>query len=115
MPKTKQMAEEIINKLREAEVFISTGSRVVEAGRRLGSSAILWRGGPKKYWTGNSAGLVIEEIRNGVNLRLNCSTLLNQPSAPGLAVVSVNTYLCPCANFNFSTSRLIPLEDGSPK
>ena len=57
MPKTKQMAEEIINKLREAEVFISTGSRVVEADRRLGSSAILWRGGPKNIGPETPQGL----------------------------------------------------------
>ena len=47
MPKTKQMAEEIINKLRE----------VVEAGRRLGSSAILWRGDPKNIGPETPQGL----------------------------------------------------------
>ena len=38
MPKRKHTAEEIINKLREAEVIIASGSTVVEAARRIGVS-----------------------------------------------------------------------------
>ena len=38
MPKRKPAAEEIINKLREAEVIISSGSSVVEAARRIAVS-----------------------------------------------------------------------------
>ncbi len=38
MPKRKHTAEEIINKLREAEVVIAAGSTVVEAVRRIGVS-----------------------------------------------------------------------------
>ena len=38
MPKRKHSAEEIINKLREAEVIIASGSTVVEAARRMGVS-----------------------------------------------------------------------------
>ena len=36
MPKRKHTAEEIINKLREAEVVIASGSAVAEAARRIG-------------------------------------------------------------------------------
>ena len=38
MAKRKHTAEEIINKLREAEVVISSGSTVAEAARRHGVS-----------------------------------------------------------------------------
>ena len=38
MPKRKHTAEEIINKLREAEVIIATGSTVAETARRIGVS-----------------------------------------------------------------------------
>ena len=38
MPKRKHTAEEIINKLREADVIIASGSTVVEAARRIGVS-----------------------------------------------------------------------------
>ena len=38
MPKRKHTAEEIINKHREAEVIIASGSTVVEAVRRIGVS-----------------------------------------------------------------------------
>ncbi len=38
MPRRKQTAEEIINKLREVEVIIASGSSVMEAVRRLGVS-----------------------------------------------------------------------------
>ena len=38
MPKRKHTAEEIINKPREAEVIITSGSTVVEAVRRIGVS-----------------------------------------------------------------------------
>ena len=35
LPKRKYTAEEIINKLREVEVIIAAGSKVVEAARRI--------------------------------------------------------------------------------
>ena len=38
MAKRKHTAEEIINKLREAEVVISSGSTVAETARRIGVS-----------------------------------------------------------------------------
>ena len=38
MPKRKHTTEEIINKLREAEVAIAAGSMVAEAARRIGVS-----------------------------------------------------------------------------
>ena len=38
MPKRKHTAEEIINKLREAEVIIASGSTVVEATGPIGVS-----------------------------------------------------------------------------
>ena len=38
MPKRKHTAEEIINKMREAEVVIASGSTVAEASRRIGVS-----------------------------------------------------------------------------
>ena len=38
MPKKKHTAEEIINKLREAEVIIAAGGTVVESARRIGVS-----------------------------------------------------------------------------
>lgn len=46
MAKRKHRAEEIINKLREAEVIIATGSTVAEAARRigvLGQTCYRWR------------------------------------------------------------------------
>ena len=36
MPRRKHTAKEIINKLREVEVIIASGSTVVEAVRRIG-------------------------------------------------------------------------------
>ena len=38
MPKWKHTSEEIINKLREAEVIIASGSTVVEVARSIGVS-----------------------------------------------------------------------------
>ena len=38
MPKRKHTPEEIINKLREAEVIVSSGGTVAEAVRRIGVS-----------------------------------------------------------------------------
>ena len=55
----------------------------------------------------------MQEMCNGANLRLNCSTPLDHPSAPGLAAATMNSYLRPWASFNFSTSGLIPLEEES--
>jgi transposase-like protein len=53
MPKRKHTAEEIISKLREAEVVISSGSTVVKAVRSIGvpeQTFYRWRsgyGGPR--------------------------------------------------------------------
>ena len=56
----KHTAEEIINKLREAEVIIATGSTVAEASRRIGVSEqtfYRWRAeyGGLRVWTRRGA------------------------------------------------------------
>ena len=63
MPKRKHTAEEIINKLREAEVIIASGSTVAEATRRIGVSEQTfhrWRAeyGDEAY----DGGFVSEEV-----------------------------------------------------
>ena len=45
MPKRKHTAEEIINKLREAEVIIAAGGTVAETVRRIGVSEQTFSGG----------------------------------------------------------------------
>ena len=69
MVKRKHTAEEIINKLREAEVVIAAGSTVVEAARRIGvSEQTFYR------WRAEYGGLRIDQVRRlkqlgkGVNL-----------------------------------------------
>ena len=58
MPKRKHTAEEIINKLREAEVVISSGSTVVEATRRIGvSEQTFYR------WRAEYGGLRVDQAR----------------------------------------------------
>ena len=58
MPKRKHTAEEIINKLREAEVVISSGNTVVEAARRIGvSEQNFYR------WRAEYGGLPIDQTR----------------------------------------------------
>ena len=58
MPKRKHTAEEIINKLREAEVIIASGSTVVEAVRRIGvSEQSFYR------WRTEYGGLRVDQAR----------------------------------------------------
>ncbi len=53
MAKRKHKAEEIINKLREAEVVIATGNTVAEAARRMASrSRPFTAGGPSTVVSG---------------------------------------------------------------
>ena len=58
MPKRKHTAEEIINKLREAEVMVASGGTVVEAVRRIGvSEQTFYR------WRAEYAGLRVDQAR----------------------------------------------------
>ena len=58
MPKRKHTAEEIINKLREAEVIIATGSTVAEAVCRIGvSEQTFYR------WRAKYGGLRVDQAR----------------------------------------------------
>ena len=58
MPKRRHTAEEIINKLREAEVIIATGSTVAEAARRIGvSEQTFYR------WRAESGGLRVDQAK----------------------------------------------------
>ena len=58
MPNRKHSAEEIINKLREAEVIIASGSTVVEAARRIGvSEQTFYR------WRTEYGGLRVDQAR----------------------------------------------------
>ena len=58
MPKRKHTAEEIINKLKEAEVIIASGSTVVEAARRIGvSEQTFYR------WRSEYGGLRVDQAR----------------------------------------------------
>ena len=70
MPKRKYTAEEIINKLREAEVVISTGSTVAEAVRRIGvSEQTFYR------WRAEYGGLRIDQARRLKQLETDNSRL----------------------------------------
>ena len=58
MAKRKHTAKEIINKLREAEVIIASGSTVVEAVRRIGvSEQTFYR------WQAGCGGLRVGQAR----------------------------------------------------
>ena len=58
MAKRKHTAEEIINKLREAEVVIASGSTVAEASRRIGvSEQTFYR------WRAEYGGLRVDQAR----------------------------------------------------
>ena len=58
MAKRKHTAEEIINKLREAEVIITSGSTVAEASRRIGvSEQTFYR------WRAEYGGLRVDHAR----------------------------------------------------
>ena len=70
MAKRKHTAEEIINKLREAEVVIAVGSTVVEAARRIGvSEQTFYR------WRAEYGGLRIEQARRLKQLETEDSRL----------------------------------------
>ena len=52
MPKKRYTAEEIIHKLREAEVLLSQGKSISQASKQLGVSDqayYRWRKGDRKY------------------------------------------------------------------
>ena len=58
MAKGEHTAEEIINKLREAEVVISSGSRVTDAARRIGvPEQTFYR------WRAEYSGLRVDQAR----------------------------------------------------
>ena len=58
MEKRKHTPEEIINKLREAEVVVASGSTVAEASRRIGvSEQTFYR------WRAEYGGLRIDQAR----------------------------------------------------
>ena len=70
MPKRKHTAEEIINKLREAEVVIAAGSTVVEAVRRIGvSEQTFYR------WRTEYGGLRVDQARRLKQLETENSRL----------------------------------------
>ena len=70
MAKRKHTAEEIINKLREAEVVIAVGSTVVEAARRIGvSEQTFYR------WRAECGGLRVEQARRLKQLETEDSRL----------------------------------------
>ena len=58
MAKTKHTAEEMINKLREAEVVISSGSTVANAARRIGVSEQTFC-----RWRAEYGGLRVDQAR----------------------------------------------------
>ena len=70
MPKRKRTAEEIINKLREAEVIIASGSTVAEAARRIGvSEETFYR------WRADYGGLRVDQARHLKQLETENSRL----------------------------------------
>ena len=70
MAKRKHTVEEIINKLREAEVVISSVSTIVEADRRIGvSEQTVYR------WRAEYGGLRIDQARHPKQLETGNSRL----------------------------------------
>ena len=70
MPRRKHTAEEIINKLREAEVIISSCSTVVEAVRHIGvSEQTFYR------WRSEYGGLRVDQARRLKQLETENSRL----------------------------------------
>ena len=70
MPRRKHTAEEIINKLREAEVLLASGSTVAEAARRIGVSEL-----PFYRWRAEYSGLRINQTRRQKKLETDNSRL----------------------------------------
>ena len=70
MAKRRHTAEEIINKLREAEVVIAVGRTVVEAARRIGvSEQTFYR------WRAEYGGLRVDQARRLKQLETENSRL----------------------------------------
>ena len=77
MPKRKHTAEEIINKLREAEVIIATGSTVAETARRIGvSEQTCYR------WRAEYGGLRVDQARRLKQLETENSRLKRESLSP---------------------------------
>ena len=74
MAKRKHTAEEIINKLREAEVVIAAGSTVAEAARRIGVSERTFH-----RWKAEYGGLRVDQARC---LKQLSETSVPRPSPP---------------------------------
>ncbi len=70
MPERKYKAEEIINKLREAEVVIASGSTVAKASRRIGVSEQTFY-----CWRAEYGGLRIDQARRLKQLETDNSRL----------------------------------------
>ena len=70
MPRKKHTAEEIINKLREAEVIIASGGKVAEAARRIGiTEQTFYR------WRAEYGGLGVDQARRLKQLETENSRL----------------------------------------
>ena len=81
MPKRNHTAEEIINKLREAEVVIAAGSTVPEGSRRIGvSEQTFYR------WLSEYGGLRVEQAR-----RLKQLETENSPLKRAVAELTLET------------------------
>ena len=77
MAKRKHTPEEIINKLREAEVVVAAGSTVVEASRRIGvSEQTFYR------WRAEYGGLRIDQARRLKQLETENSRLKSDLPRP---------------------------------
>ena len=70
MPRKKHTPEQVINKLREAEVAISGGSTVVEASRQIGvTDQTFYR------WRNEYGGLRIDQVKRLKRLELENTRL----------------------------------------
>ncbi len=77
MAKRKHTPEEIINKLREAEVVVAAGSTVVEASRRIGvSEQTFYR------WRAEYGGLRIDQARRLKQLKTENGRLMSDLPRP---------------------------------
>ena len=79
MPKRKHTSEETINKLREAEVVISSGSTVVEAVRRIGVSEQTFH-----RWRSEYGGLRVDQARRLKQMETENSRLKRAVAEPAL-------------------------------
>ena len=70
MPRKRHTPEQVINKLREAEVAISQGSTVAEASRQIGvTDQTFYR------WRNEYGGLRIDQVRHFKQLELENTRL----------------------------------------